>query len=206
MIVKILTAMLIALLLTSCSSSETDDTNKSVEKQQKVEKKEPIAQENRPEKTTTNQTTLKKSILTIKTLDGKEIHVDEALSGLTFQEYKNKTVFVIFFGYRCPPCIQEMPHLIELMKKNHPDLEIIALEVQGLNKEKLVDYQKRRGLNYTLAVGKENNPFINYIASRAQWQGSIPFFIAFDKKGEVKVVHVGALNSQQLNSVYQDLK
>ena len=99
-----------------------------------------------------------------------------------------------------------MPHLIELMKKNHPDLEIIALEVQGLNKEKLKDYKKRRGLNYTLALGKENNQFINYIASKAQWQGSIPFFIAFDKKGEVKVVHVGALNSQQLNSVYQDLK
>jgi len=205
MILKTLTTMLLALLLTSCSASETNDANKSVEKQQKIEKKEPIAQE-KTQKTTINKTTLKKSILTIKTLDGKEIHVDEALSGLTFQEYKNKTVFVIFFGYRCPPCIQEMPHLIELMKKNHPDLEIIALEVQGLNKEKLVDYQKRRGLNYTLAVGKENNPFINYIASRAQWQGSIPFFIAFDKKGEVKVVHVGALSSQQLNGVYQELK
>jgi len=205
MIVKTLTAMLLALLLTSCSASETDDANKSVEKKQTVEKKEPIAQE-KTQKTTIHTTTLKKSILTIQTLDGKEIHVDEALAGLTFQEYKNKTVFVIFFGYRCPPCIQEMPHLIELMKKNHPDLEIIALEVQGLNKEKLKDYKKRRGLNYTLALGKENNQFINYIASKAQWQGSIPFFIAFDKKGEVKVVHVGALNSQQLNSVYQDLK
>jgi len=200
MILKILTAMLLALLLTSCSASETNDANKSVEKQQKIEKKEPIAKEN------SQKTTLKKSILTIKTLDGKEIHVDEAIAGLTFQEYKNKTVFVIFFGYRCPPCIQEMPHLIELMKKKHPDLEIIALEVQGLNKEELTDYQKRRGLNYTLAVGKENNQFINYIASKAQWQGSIPFFIAFDKKGEVKVVHIGSLNSQQLNGVYQELK
>jgi len=207
MIVKTLTAIFIALLLTSCSTSETDDVNKSVEKKQTVavEKKEPIVQE-KSQKETINKTKLKKSILTIQTLDGKKIHVDEALSGLTFQEYKNKTVFVIFFGYRCPPCIQEMPHLIELMNKNHPDLEIIALEVQGLNKEKLTDYQKRRGLNYTLAVGKENNQFINYIASRAQWQGSIPFFIAFDKKGKVKVVQVGSLSGQQLNGIYQELK
>ena len=200
MILKTLTAMLLTLVLTSCSSSESNDENKSIQQKQKVEKKEPIAQEI-PQKTT-----LKKSILTIQTLDGKEIHVDEAVAGLTFQEHKNKSVFVIFFGYRCPPCLQEMPHLIALMKKQHPDLEIIALEVQGLNKEELIAYKKKKGINYTLALGKDNNQFIRYISSKAQWEGSIPFFIAFDKTGEVKVVHIGALNTKQLNSVYQDLK
>ena len=200
MIIKTITTMLIIFLLTSCSASETNDGNKSIEQKQKIEKKEPIAQE-APQKTT-----LKKSILTIQTLDGKEIHVDEAVAGLTFQEHKNKAVFVIFFGYRCPPCLQEMPHLIALMEKKYPDLEIIALEVQGLNKEELIAYKKKKGINYTLALGSENNQFIRYIASKAQWEGSIPFFIAFDKTGEVKVVHVGALNTKQLNSVYQDLK
>jgi thiol-disulfide isomerase/thioredoxin len=200
MILKTLTTMLLTLVLTSCSSSESNDENKSIQQKQKVEKKEPIAQE------TPQKTTLKKSILTLQTLDGKEIHVDEAVAGLTFQEHKDKTVFVIFFGYRCPPCLQEMPHLIALMKKQHPDLEIIALEVQGLNKEELIAYKKKKGINYTLALGSENNQFIRYIASKAQWEGSIPFFIAFDKTGEVKVVHIGALNIKQLDSVYQDLK
>jgi hypothetical protein len=99
-----------------------------------------------------------------------------------------------------------MPHLIALMEKKHPDLEIVALEVQGLNKEELVAYKKEKGINYTLALGSENNQFIRYIASKAQWEGSIPFFIAFDKQGEVKVVHIGALNTKQLNSVYEELK
>ena len=211
MILKTLTTMLLTLVLTSCSASETHDGNKSIEQNQKIEKKEPIKQENVASpssmtKETPQKIALKKSMLTIKTLDNKEIHVDEAVAGLTFQEHKNKTVFVIFFGYRCPPCIHEMPHLIALMKKQHPDLEIIALEVQGLNKEELIAYKKEKGINYTLALGSENNQFIRYIASKAQWEGSIPFFIAFNKTGEVKVVHIGALNSKQLNSVYSELK
>ena len=211
MIIKTLTTMILTLALTSCSASETNDENKSIEQKQEIKIKEPSKQENLTTESSTTKKTpqkivLKKSILTIQTLEGKEIHVDEALSGLTFQEHKNKTVFVIFFGYRCPPCIHEMPHLIALMKKQHPNLEIIALEVQGLNKEELIAYKKKRGINYTLALGSENNQFIRYIASKAQWEGSIPFFIAFDKTGEVKVVHIGALNSQQLNSVYTDLK
>jgi len=202
MILKTLTTMLFSLLLTSCSVSETNEGNKSIKQKQTIEKKEPIAQE-----TVVPQTTvLKKSFLTIHTLDDKEVQIDEAIAGLTFQGNKNKAVFVIFFGYRCPPCIQEMPHLIALMEKKYPDLEIIALEVQGLNKQELIDYKKKKGINYTLALGSENNQFIRYIASKAQWEGSIPFFIAFNKTGEVKVVHVGALNTKQLNSVYMDLK
>ena len=211
MILKILTSILLMLIFTSCSSSESNDKNTSIEEKQAVKKIEPISQE-MVASTSANATkpskkvALKKSILTIQTLDDKEIHVDEAVAGLTFQEHKNKTVFVIFFGYRCPPCIQEMPHLIALMEKKHPDLEIVALEVQGLNKEELVAYKKEKGINYTLALGSENNQFIRYIASKAQWEGSIPFFIAFDKQGEVKVVHIGALNTKQLNSVYEELK
>ncbi len=210
MIIKALTTLLITLVLTSCSASETNDGNKSIEQKQKVEKKEPTKQETTPQASTSKEAhqkvELKKSILTIQTLDGKEIHVDEATAGLTFQEDKNKTVFVIFFGYRCPPCLQEMPHLIALMEKKHPDLEIIAFEVQGLDKEGLKAFQKKKGINYTLALGSENNSFIRYISSRAQWGGSIPFFIAFNKTGEVKIVHVGALNTQQLDTVYTELK
>ena len=211
MIIKALTTLLIALVLTSCSMSETDDGNKSIEQKHKVEKKEPTKQEaTTPQASTSKEVhqkvELEKSILTIETLDGKEIHVNEAVAGLTFQEYKDKSVFVVFFGYRCPPCLQEMPHLIALMKKQHPDLEIIALEVQGLNKEELLAFKKEKGINYTLALGKDNSQFIRYIGSKAQWEGSIPFFIAFDKQGEVKVVHIGALNTQQLDTIYTEIK
>ncbi len=206
MIPKILTILLLAFLITSCSKSEKSDNNSSTRVEQNKSIEDNSTNKIATDTNSSQKVALKKSILTIHTLDGKEIHVDEAQAGLTFPEYKNKTVFIIFFGYRCPPCLYEMPNLIALMAKKHPDLEIIALEVQGLNSEQLKLFKEKKGINYTLAVGDQNNQLIQYIASRAGWQGSIPFFLAFDKKGTVKVVHVGALGAKELDSVYNDLK
>lgn len=206
MIPKILTILLLAFLITSCSKSEKSDNNSSTRVEQNKSIDTNSTKHIATDTNSSQKVALKKSILTIDTLDGKEIHVDEAQAGLTFQEYKNKTVFLIFFGYRCPPCLYEMPNLIALMAKKHPDLEIIALEVQGLNSEQLKLFKEKKGINYTLAVGDQNNQLIQYIASRAGWQGSIPFFLAFDKKGTVKVVHVGALGAKELDSVYNNLK
>jgi len=208
--IKTITAIFIAMLLTACSSSETEKTT-STEKSEKIESKEttkPKAQveQNSSAEQKSQKAEVSKPILTIYTLEGKEIQVTETSQGLTFEGNKDKAVFIILFGYRCPPCLQEMPNLIAIMKKNYPDLEIIAIEVQGLSSEGLEEFKKRKGINYTLAVGSENNKFINYIASKAQWQGSIPFFLAFDKSGSVKVVHVGALSSEQLEAVYKDTK
>jgi len=207
MIQKLLLTTIAMFLLTACSSSETkEESPQPIVNKQEIKQVKASKEENRTQKESVTKSDLKQSILTLKTLDGKEIHVDEAEAGLTFQEYKNKTVFVIFFGYRCPPCLQEMPNLIALMEKKYPDLEIIALEVQGLNSKRLKAFKATKGINYTLAVGRENNQFISYIAQKAQWGGSIPFFIAFDKKGEVKIVHIGALSEQQLNTVYTEMK
>jgi len=229
---KFLNTALVTLLLSSCSAQEETDTKVSNPTQESIQKalldsgmtqkesetKTAVstvaevkkAQEEKIKKEAVKKKkeapALEKNVLTVTTLDGKKIHVDEATGGLTFQEFKDKAVMVIFFGYRCPPCLAEIPSLIELQKKKHPDLEILAIEVQGLNEQQLSVFTAKKGLNYHIAPQtKENGKFVNYIASRAQWGGSIPFLIAFDPKGEVKVVHVGGLREAQLNDIYTSL-
>jgi thiol-disulfide isomerase/thioredoxin len=201
--IKTTTAIFLALLLGACSPSETEKSSNSTQKKEQLEENASTSSTKQPNNL---KKEVKEPILTIHTLDEKEIHIAETTGGLIFQEYKNKALFVILFGYRCPPCLQEMPNLIAIMEKKYPDLEIIAIEVQGLGNEELEAFKKKKGINYTLAIGRENNQFINYIASRAQWQGSIPFFLGFNKQGEVKNVHVGALSSKQLESAYRDLR
>lgn len=205
MIFKILTTLLLIFVLNSCSNSNNSDKNDNNKSTYKVENNRTIEEKKISiDKNSSNRLVLKKSILTIHTLNGEEIHVDEAKKGLTFKEYKNKTVFVIFFGYRCPPCLHEIPNLISLMAKKYSDLEIIAIEVQGLNTKQLKEFKERKGINYRLAVGSKNRSIVNYIASKARWQGSIPFFIAFNQEGEVKAIHTGALNEKELNIIYKN--
>ncbi len=189
--IKRITTLLLLILLSGCFANEN---NQSKEKNGTT-----------PNSNKSNETKEISSLFTLKTIEGKAIHINESQGGLSFQEFKNKNVLFIFFGYKCPPCLKEVPELIKLQNEKHHDLEIVALEVQGLNEEKLKDFAKRKETNYHLVSGENNRKFIDYIIQKANWRGSIPFLLGFDKKGVVQIVHVGGINKEQFDKIYISL-
>ena len=220
--IKILSTVLVALLLTACGSDndgkkktfntekQTDTTPAKLEEPAKkittstVETKQ---QKSVEESTNTATENLIKDIFQLTTIDGEILHVDEAKDGIIFQEHKGKVVFLLFFGYRCPPCLGEIPILKALSDEKHKDLAIIAMEVQRLPSEQLKLFKQEKGINYTLLSGEDGNngQFISYIGQRAQWGGSIPFLVAINPHGEVKVVHVGGMGSYEFKTIYEKL-
>ncbi len=219
---KMINTLLLVILFTACSSQDSKDkteTNATKIKkemvktepkketvQETVSKEETVKKENVKEenlKADSNQS--KASLFTLKTLDGKTIHIDETEGGLLFKEYKDKAVLLLFFGHKCPPCLAEIPVLIELKNKEHKDLEIIAIEVQGYAAEQLKEFKKSKGINYTLVTYDESANFVNYISRQANWSGAIPFLIGFDKKTVVKIVHAGGLGSKDFDNIYETL-
>jgi len=151
------------------------------------------------------ETSANKALFTLTTLEGKTITIKETAGGLVFEEFKDKAVILIFFGYKCPPCRAEIPVLKALINKGHKDLEIIALEVQGLKKEDLKVFKEKKGINYNLVAGEGNYKFISYIGDKANWKGAIPFLIGFNKKGEVNVVHVGGIGASEFDNIYESI-
>ena len=70
-------------------------------------------------------------------------------NGLDFGEYKGKVVLMVFFGKMCPPCLMEIPHLVELQKKLKDKLQILAIHVQSpMSDTQMNDFIKRFGINY----------------------------------------------------------
>ncbi len=217
--IKILSTILLALLLTACGSDDKAETKSTKvekhadtttpEKLEEIAKKTtipPVAtKQEKPTKDSSEK--LVKNLFKLTTIDGKILHVDEAKDGIIFQEHKGKVVFLLFFGYRCPPCLGEIPVLKALSDEKHKDLAIIAMEVQRLPIEQLKLFKKEKGINYTLLSGEEatNSQFISYVGQRAQWGGSIPFLVAINPHGEVKVVHVGGLGSHEFKTIYEKL-
>ena len=207
---KILLTSLFILVLTGCSGqekkeakttqTEVDEMAKAI---QAVETPKATATTKKEEEKQASKN--RSNIYTLKTLEGKELHVDETDGGLVIQEYKGKIVYLLFFGYRCPPCLAEIPHIVALEKKKHPDLEIVAVEVQGLPEEDLKDFVKDKGINYTTLADKPNYDFVSYVANRAKWGGSIPFLVVFDKQGDVALVHVGGMSAEEFNTIYDNL-
>ncbi len=227
--IKILSTILLALLLIACGSNNKAETESTKEehtntmtptKLEELAKNTttPAVEKTKQQKSTdvkestekSNKTTseeLVKDIFQLTTIDGNILHVDEAKEGIIFKEHKGKVVFLLFFGYRCPPCLAEIPVLKALSNEKHKDLAIIAMEVQRLPSEQLKLFKKDKGINYILLSGDDgqNSQFISYIAQRAQWGGSIPFLVAINPHGEVKVVHVGGLGPNEFKTIYEKL-
>jgi len=101
-------------------------------------------------------------------------------NGLEFKEKRGKALFLVLFGYRCPPCLREIPSLIEL-NREHKDLEIVAIEVQGYDSGELRSFAQRKGIDYTLISAEKHMDFIRYIQKKANWSGVIPFMIGLNK-------------------------
>jgi len=151
------------------------------------------------------QNSHKKSDLTLTDINGKTYTVEGTKEGLKISGMEGKVVFLEFFGHRCPPCLASIPHLIDMQKKHQGKLAIIAIEVQGLGEEQLKDFAKKKGMNYTVISGEKERLFVSYISQRAQWQGSIPFLLALDKKGDVQFIQAGMLPESSLEELFQQL-
>ena len=192
----------LALLFIGCSSDDNSVNRKTSDKN--ITSSTPIST---PTKIVEKKDDKKKEALfTLETITGKTLNIDEKDGGLDIHEFKDKVVFLLFFGHQCPPCMAEVPSLVALTKEGHKDLEIIALEVQGLDKDRLENFAKNKNINYNLISGNENQDFIGYVAQKAGWRGAIPFLLAMDKNGTVQVVHTGGLGKAQFDNIYKELK
>ena len=142
---------------------------------------------------------------TMTTTDGKTLHMTGTTTGLVFEEYKGKIIFLEFFGHRCPPCLKSIKHYKKLQEKYKDDLVIIAVEVQGMNEKKLKSFVKEKGINY-ITIDQDNaGQLVPYISSRAQWQGSIPYLIILDQKGDVQLMQPGMLPEAALEDYIEQL-
>jgi len=215
---KIITTALLAILLTACGADdkvpEKKVETKTVETKTVTQTKEVMspktstkATENKSTESVQKTATAPKTIFELIDSEGKRLHVNEVPNGVTFQEHKEKVIFLLFFGHRCPPCLGEIPELIELQKEKGDKLAIIALEVQGLPAEQLKEFKSSKKINYTILSDRtaKNSQFVSYIAQRAQWRGSIPFLVGISPNGEVNFVHVGGMRKSSLEQVFDQL-
>jgi len=138
-------------------------------------------------------------------IKGNTYQVTGTEQGLKIKGLEGKIVFLEFFGHRCPPCLASIPHLIKLQNKYKDKLAIVSVEVQGLNNSQLKIFAKEKGMNYTVVSDEKANGVVEYISQRAQWQGSIPFMVAMDKKGNVQFVQAGMLPEASLEALIKQL-
>ncbi len=143
--------------------------------------------------------------IALPTLNGKTIHVKGTDNGLSIPEYKGKVVFLEFWGTHCPPCLASIPHYIDLISKHKDKLAMLGIEVQDTPKDQLKAFAAAKGINYDVVAYRDAGAFVEYIAHRAGWKGSIPFLLILDQNGNVVTMQVGMLPEAALEKVFNDL-
>jgi thiol-disulfide isomerase/thioredoxin len=95
------------------------------------------------------------------------------------KDHKGKAVVLDFWATNCPPCIEEIPHLMELKARYGNDLELIGLHVgDDEDRQKVPKFVEKLGINYPLAY--PDDALTSFIF---ETQTAIPQTAVFDRNG-----------------------
>lgn len=187
--ITILSILTIA-LLTGCDSKESIDENLMAKK-------------------TEAKTVQKQQVPTfnLTTSTGKSIKIVAQQDGWKFNGLEGKVVLLDFFGTWCPPCKAEIPHLNNIREKLKNDFEILGIDIGprggGVNSpEHVAEFIKEFSIKYPITVAADNGKLFGAV-SELNPQGSIPFMVLFNKKGEYLRHYIGMKPEEML---FSDIK
>ncbi len=135
----------------------------------------------------------------LNTTKGKTVAITVTQNGFLFDKFKGKAVLLDFFGPYCPPCLLEIPHLIEMQKANKDKLQIIGIQVQTqMSNDDLNAFIKEKGINYPVVNLDYAWDLVSFVRANTGWKGQIPYMMVFDKKGNIKRQFIGMVPNETI--------
>ncbi len=120
------------------------------------------------------------------------------LSGqsLTSASFQGKVYGVHFWSTSCSTCIQEMPALVQLYQRFHPQgLEWIAVAMKGDSIDYLRNYSQTHHLPFMLALDNGE------LAARFGKVALTPTTFIIDQKGHILKTYIGTPNFEALSAL-----
>src|SRR5947209_17198225 len=104
------------------------------------------------------------------------------------QDYRGQVVVLDFWATYCPPCREEIPHLVRLQKRLGPQgFKVIGLNVGGEEDQpKIPDFVKQYGIQYQLASPDDDTVRL-FLAD----DDRIPHTFVIDRQGRLVEDFVG---------------
>jgi cytochrome c biogenesis protein CcmG, thiol:disulfide interchange protein DsbE len=112
-------------------------------------------------------------------LDGRRV---------SLEDFRGQVVVLDFYATYCPPCLEEVPHLVKLQRRYGPQgFKVVGLNVGGEEDQaKVPEFVRRFGIQYELA-----NPDEVTVDMFLAGNSSIPQTFVFDRQGQMVEHFVG---------------
>jgi len=117
-------------------------------------------------------------------------------------EWQGKVLVINFWATWCPPCLEEIPHFIDLQDKyGDQGLQFVGIALEGV--DEVIGFANEQGINYPLLVGEQEviklaNKFGNHI-------GGLPYTIILDRGGRISFIKQGPLSLLEAEQVITSL-
>ena len=125
----------------------------------------------------------------LKTPEGKEI---------SSTDFAGKIVLINFWATWCPPCVIEIPALIEA-QKTYKDLVVLGISMD-IEKEKVAPFVKAQKINYPVLYG--NNEVVQAFGGVR----FIPQSFLYDKSGRLVRKFEGIISEKELKKALQEIQ
>jgi peroxiredoxin len=103
---------------------------------------------------------------------------------VSLANYKGHVLILDFFASWCHPCVESIPHIVDLKKRyGKQGLQVLGLSLDE-DKDDFMDLMSASRVNYPVALADEELQ-TNYGLR------SIPLLVLIDKKGNVANIYMG---------------
>ena len=112
-------------------------------------------------------------------------------------EWRGKVLLVNFWATWCPPCVEEMPELVDLQNSSEiKNLQIVGIGVDSPSN--IQQFTKKFQISYPILVaGMEGTEIARALGNQA---GGLPFTVLIDAEGRVRQTYLGRLNMNQVKA------
>lgn len=126
----------------------------------------------------------------LKDLDGKT---------LKLSDYRGKWVLVNFWATWCPPCLAEIPDLVNLIRDHqNKDMVVIGIAVSYRNPKEVINYVQKKTIPYPIVLGNED------IAGEFGGFVGLPTSFLYSPSGKFLGSHDGPLTSDDLEKIFHE--
>lgn len=115
----------------------------------------------------------------------------------SFSEWKGKTLLVNFWATWCPPCVAEMPELVELQTDMaSQNLQIIGIGIDSPSN--IRQFAEKLQISYPLLVaGMAGTELSRQFGNQG---GGLPFTVLIGPDGRVRQTYIGRLNMKKVRA------
>lgn len=118
-------------------------------------------------------------------------------------QWRGKILAVNFWATWCPPCLHEIPDLVQFQKANAERIQIVGIGMDEV--EKLRNVARTLNIDYPVLVTDPRDN-IRLLANWGNRRGTVPYTVFFDQAGLIRILHRGPLDTKTLESYTAELE